>query len=91
MRGQAVLKCMGRGWRRACHPGAHCNRGADLACLGFFYSMGLLVKSEEGFVATSRFLDLRRESAERVAAAMGGDVTVEELNRMVDEISRSCH
>ena len=42
-------------------------------------------------VVIPRFLDLRRDSAERVAAAMGGDVTVEELNRVVDEISRSCH
>jgi len=47
-----------------------------------------------GFVdgdLVEQFLDLRRESAERVAAAMGGGVTVEELSRVVDDISRSCH
>lgn len=36
-----------------------------------------------------QFLDLKRDSMERVANDMGS--TVEELLRMVEELSRSCH
>lgn len=38
-----------------------------------------------------QFLDLKRESMERVARDMGEGVTSEELLRMVEELSRSCH
>ena len=35
-----------------------------------------------------QFLDLNREGMERVAAAMGADTSVEELSRMVEDLSR---
>ncbi len=38
-----------------------------------------------------QFLDLKRDSMERVAREMGEGVTSEDLLRMVEELSRSCH
>ncbi|CAL5227828.1 g10856 [Coccomyxa viridis] len=38
-----------------------------------------------------QFLDLKRESMERIAKDMGSGVTVEELMRTVEDLSRSCH
>ncbi|CAK0750170.1 hypothetical protein CVIRNUC_001969 [Coccomyxa viridis] len=38
-----------------------------------------------------QFLDLKRDSMDRIATDMGNGVTVEELIRTVEDISRSCH
>lgn len=38
-----------------------------------------------------QFLDLKKDSMERVAQDMGEGVTAEEVLRTVEELSRSCH
>jgi DNA damage-binding protein 1 len=48
----------------------------------------------KGFVdgdLIEQFLDLKRDSMERVAKDMGEGVSVEELLRVVEDLSRSCH
>lgn len=38
-----------------------------------------------------QFLDLKKEGMQKVVDIMGGDVSVEELTRLVEELSRSLH
>ena len=38
--------------------------------------------------ALAQFLDLTRDGMERVAATMGPDTSVEELSRVVEDLSR---